>query len=228
MDELNKEMIIKLRKLLHNPLLTDPDATFKEDAIRYIHELTEETSERLVRLVLDVSSNEERGYLCLRLGILGSPRTVRPLVSHLLSDESERVRICSAWSLMQINDASALSGLAMSLNDTSKRVIGIAIEALANITLIKVIEPLISLLGHNDWDIRLQAVKNLMKLHIKDKRILPAIQGLATDPSAISYDMDVDLMNTSELEEEILGNYSKQNLMPTMSVLLQQAHDLLD
>lgn len=119
------------------------------------------------------------------LGIIGSKRAVRPLITSLLEAESVESRTAAAYALGFIGDKRALDPLLHVLlnHKEEAKVRGEAAEALALLRDTRAVVPLIECLKDDSPEVRFWSAYALGELG--DKKALPELERLATIDEAV-------------------------------------------
>ncbi len=126
---------------------------------------------------------KKRERAAVRLGDLGDPAAVAPLVGALSSDRDECVRVASAAALGQLRNARAVDSLITALKDPDSMVGEAAAIALGNIGEPRAVEPLTTALRERDWRVRRGALTALAS--VRDDRAIEALAGALSDHDSL-------------------------------------------
>lgn len=215
----------ELLALLRDPCSTDPASRVRRQIIDTIQALSQAEAEVMIDEAIAACPNEERQYLCLRLGLLDSAVVVCPLVHRMVGQESDSVRIAAAWSLLQIGDLRAIDGLVQALSDPCQRVVQLACNALGELVASCVRVPLVSLLDHPAAQIRLSAAMALLQIEIKDERILLTLEGLKEDSDVMSHDVAAEWLQSEIKAGDIDG--TRRSSQKKLADLIEEARKLV-
>ena len=123
------------------------------------------------------------------------------LVDHLLGNTDPRVRLSCAIALMTVGTLSVTQAYVQALGDSSDRVVKIACVELRFRKGVDSTTPLMRILGHPSWSVRLEACKALIQQKTADQRVVSTLEQMAKEPEAIEYDAADDEMERTEKEQ---------------------------